>query len=74
VSGTLSVVDEYGLERAIAVDLPAQEFDRSHMDTFREPRQVARDRLALGDSTTDALARDATDRFARWQFDAERGC
>ena len=44
----LSVVDEDGPERAIAVDLPAQEVHGSHMDTFREPRQVARDLFALG--------------------------
>ena len=58
---------------AIAVDLPAQEVHRSHMDTFGEPWQVARDLFGLGDSAMDALVRDATDRFARWQFDAERG-
>jgi len=67
-------VDEAGPERAIAVDLPAHEVHRSHMDTFREPRPVAGYLFALGDNATDALVRDATDRFARWQFDAERGC
>jgi len=70
----LSVVYEDGPERAIAVDFPAQEVHGSHIDTFREPRQVARDLFALGDSATDALVRDATDRFARWLFDAESGC
>jgi len=44
------------------------------MDTFSELRQVAGDLFALDDSATDALVRDAIDRFARWQFDAERGC